>query len=206
LFFARVPPFVLAGNVAAGHPEEDTMLLPIGLGVAILVVALVSAIVTRPDTFRVQRSAVINAPAEIPFGYVNDFHQWHRWSPFEKLDPDMRKTFSGPPAGAGAGYAWEGNSKAGRGSMRITESVPARRVAMELLFDKPMKAHNTGEFTFEPAADGVRVTWSIEGVNNFMGKAFSLVMSMDRLVGGPFEEGLAALKAASEADATARVR
>ena len=115
------------------------------IAIAILVVLLVVlavTVATRPDTFRVERSAIIAAPAEVPFGYVNDFHQWSLWSPWEKLDPSMMRTFSGAPSGVAAVYTWSGNSKAGEGSMTITESVQSQRIALDLNFLRPFKSSN----------------------------------------------------------------
>src|SRR5688500_9330206 len=104
--------------------EEAHMLWTIGIGVAVLLLVLAVAIATRPDTFRVERTATIAAPANVVFGYVNDLHQWTKWSPFEALDPNLKRTYSGAPAGVGAQYSWAGNSKAGAGTMVIKESVP----------------------------------------------------------------------------------
>jgi uncharacterized protein YndB with AHSA1/START domain len=180
------------------------MRLTIGIAVAVLLLVLMAAIATRPNTFRVERTATIAAPAEVVFGYVNDFHQWTKWSPFEGLDPNLKRTYAGPEAGLGAQYSWAGNSKAGAGSMVITESAPGERVALDLHFTKPMEANNLTEFTFKPAPEGVTVTWAMSGKNTFVTKAMSLVMSMDKMVGPAFEKGLATLKTLSEAEAKRR--
>lgn len=180
------------------------MLKKIGIGLGVVLLALLVAIATRPDTFRVERTATIAAPADVVFGYVNDFHQWNQWSPFENLDPNMKKTFTGTPSGVGAVYSWAGNSKAGEGRMAIKESAPNQRVVIDLQFLKPIKTTNVAEFSFKPAAEGVRVTWAMYGDNNIIGKAFSLVASMDKMVGKDFEQGLAKLKTVAEAEAKHR--
>lgn len=182
------------------------MLKKIGIGLAVVLVGLAVAIATRPDTFRVERSAMVAAPADVAFAYVNDFHRWNQWSPFEKLDPAMQRSFSGSPAGVGAVYGWSGNSKAGSGTMAITQSAPNQRVTMDLRFEKPFKASNVAEFTFTPTPRGTRVTWSMSGRNNVMSKAISLFASMDQLVGKQFEEGLANLDAVSRAEAAQRAQ
>lgn len=161
-----------------------------GVGVVVAIAGLAFVISRRPDSFHVARSALLAAPAEALFGYVNDFHRWRDWSPYEGLDPSLERSYSGPDAGVGAIYAWHGNNKAGVGKMTITHSTPAKQIAIALDFSKPMKASNTAEFTFEPAEGGVRVTWSMHGKSDFMGKAFGLFVDMDKLVGKAFEDGL----------------
>lgn len=175
------------------------MLMYIGIGVVVLFAIGALVVASRPDSFRVARSMTIASSPDVPFAYVNDFHQWAGWSPFEKLDPNMQRTFSGSPAGVGAGYGWSGNSKAGRGSMKITESTPGRRVALDLFFEKPFRATNLTEFTFTPAAEGVTVEWAMSGTNSTMGKVMGLVMNMDDYIGKAFTEGLTNLKRISEA-------
>ena len=172
----------------------------IAIGVVLVLLALAVAIATRPKSFRVERSAVMAAPADVIFRYVNDFHLWSRWSPFEKLDPNLNRTFSGADAGVGARYDWSGNGQAGSGSMLITESVPARRIALDLHFLKPFEARNLTEFTFEPAPGGVKVTWAMSGNNTTAGKVIALVSSMDKMVGSMFAEGLANLKSVAEGE------
>ena len=163
------------------------------------VAVLLAVVATRPDQFRIERSTTIAAPPEVIFPLVSDFHQWARWSPWEKLDPAMKKTFSG--AGVGAVSAWEGNSKAGAGRMTMTESKPSERVAIQLEFFRPMRATNLTDFTFKPTASGAAVNWSMSGHNAFMAKAFGLFMNIEQMVGKDFEEGLASLKRLSEAEA-----
>jgi uncharacterized protein YndB with AHSA1/START domain len=177
------------------------MWMNIGIVVVVIVVALGIAIATRPDAFIVKRSATIAAPPGVVFGYLNDFHLWPQWSPWEKLDPNMQRTHSGAPSGTGANYAWSGNSKAGEGSMTITESKPDERILLDLHFIRPFKSSNVTEFVLTPAAQGTQVTWTMSGKHNTATKAFSLVSDMDKLVGKDFEEGLANLKVLAEAEA-----
>ena len=159
---------------------------------------LVGLVATRPDTFRIARSTTIAAPPEPVFALLNDFHQWARWSPWEKLDPQMQKTFAGPPSGVGASSHWSGNKKAGEGRMTITESKPAERLVTALEFVRPFAASNVAEFVLAEAGGGVAVTWTMSGRNNFMLKAFGLFANMDKMIGKDFEEGLANLKRVSE--------
>jgi hypothetical protein len=146
------------------------------------------------DTFRVERSTVIDAPPDAIFPHIDDFHAWAAWSPYEKMDANLGKTFSGPARGTGAAYAWVGR-KAGSGRMEITSSSPPSKVVIKLEFTKPFTAHNTAEFTLEPQGSGTKVTWAMHGPNTLMSKVMGLFFSMDRLVGPQFEEGLASLKA-----------
>jgi uncharacterized protein YndB with AHSA1/START domain len=167
----------------------------------IVVVALVALLVTagfQPDTFRVQRATRIDAPPEKIFALINDFHRWGSWSPYEKLDPDMKRSYSGADSGTGAVYEWAGNSKVGQGRMEITEAPAPSRVAIKLDFLKPMQAHNVATFTLEPEGGATNVTWAMDGPTPYMAKIVHLFMNMDRMVGRDFETGLSNLKAVAE--------
>jgi len=174
------------------------MLKKIGLGLLALVAVLVAVIASRPSTFEVKRSLLINAAPEVVFAQVNDFKSWAVWSPWDHMDPSMKKTYSGAETGVGAHYGWVGNDKVGEGSMTITDSKPSEHIGLDLEFLKPFAAKNRTDFDFAKTGDGTTVTWSMSGKNNFMSKAFSLVMDMDKMVGADFEKGLGAMKTASE--------
>ena len=180
------------------------MFKKIALVVLAILVILAVVIATRPAAFRIQRSANIDAPAEVVFANLNDFHAWPQWSPWAKLDPNMKTTYSGSASGPGASYSWAGDSKVGEGKMTIKESKPNQSVTIDLEFIAPMKAQNLAVFTLKPAGQGVNVDWTMTGENGFMGKAFSMVMDMDKMVGDDFQKGLASLKAVSETDAKKR--
>lgn len=173
-------------------------MLPILLALAFIVLILIIVIAGRPDEFTVSRSANIFALPEKVFPHVNDLHQWEAWSPWAKLDPSMKGTYSGADAGAGAVMAWNGNNKVGAGKMTITESQPSELIRFRLDFQKPMQATNAAEFTFRTEGTQTVVTWSMAGKNNLMGKIFSLFMDFDKMCGGQFEKGLASLKSVAE--------
>ena len=154
---------------------------------------------SKPDDFRVTRSATINAPAAEIFPHVNDLHKWLPWSPWVKLDPNARNTFDGPSAGEGAKTSWVGNNKVGAGSMLITESRPFELIQIQLDFLKPMKATNIAEFTFTPQGNATQVTWTMTGKNNLLSKTVSLFINCEKMVGKQFEQGLASLKNIVEA-------
>jgi uncharacterized protein YndB with AHSA1/START domain len=176
----------------------STVLLIIAAVVVAAVVIILLLAANKPDTFRLERSTVIEAPPEQIFPFVADFRRWTAWSPWEKLDVDLKRNYGGAESGTGATYGWEGR-KAGIGRMEILEATPSSRVLIKLDFVKPFEAHNTAEFTFTPQADGTRVNWAMYGPNVFMSKLMSTVVNFDRLVGKDFEKGLAALKATTEA-------
>jgi len=163
--------------------------------------ALVAFVATRPPRFHVERSATIAAPSATIFPTIADFHRWTAWSPWEKIDPDMQRSYDGPPSSVGAAYRWSGNSKVGAGSMRIMDATPNQRVAIALEFLKPFKASNTATFTLVPAGSGTRVTWAMDGDNTLVAKVMSLFFSMDSMIGGEFEKGLATLKDVAERSA-----
>lgn len=165
---------------------------------AVILLVLAVVIATRPAHFHIERSVLIRAWPQLAFQEVNDFHRWGAWSPWDKMDPAMKRTYSGPESGVGASYAWAGNGQVGEGRMTIESSEPSTKIAIRLEFLKPMAATNVATFTFHEEAGGVKVTWGMDGDNGFMGKAFSLVMDMDHLVGADFERGLASLKEIAE--------
>jgi hypothetical protein len=176
------------------------MIKSILIGAAVVVAVFLILAATRPDTFRVERSTTIEAPPEKVHALINDFGRWQSWSPYEKKDPAMKRIRSGPPSGQGAVYAWEGNNEIGKGRMEIIEATPTS-IRIKLDFIEPFEAHNVAEFVLVPKGQATRVTWSMQGANNFVGKMIQTVIDMDRMVGKDFEAGLASLKALTERQA-----
>jgi uncharacterized protein YndB with AHSA1/START domain len=174
------------------------MLKTIAIIIVVLIGALLAFAATQPDTFSLERATTIKAPPEKIFPLINDFHKWTAWSPWEKKDPAMKRTYSGPAAGKGAVYAWEGNKDVGQGSMQITDTSPPSKITVKLDFVKPFEAHNIADFTLAPKGDSTEVTWNMHGPSPFLAKVMHVFMSMDRMVGKDFEQGLANLKAAAE--------
>jgi uncharacterized protein YndB with AHSA1/START domain len=166
--------------------------------IAVLVVAILIYAATKPDTFRCERSALIQAPPEKLFALINDFHQWRAWSPYEKLDPAMQRSFSGATTGKGSVYSWEGNSKAGTGSIAITDTNPPGKIVMKLDMLKPFEGHNIVEFTLQPSGAATQITWAMNGPASYLSKLAGVFLNMDKMVGGQFAEGLANLKAVAE--------
>ena len=169
------------------------MLIKVAVGFVIVAGALAAFVASRPADFRISRSRQLAASPDVVYGFVNDLHRWTEWSPFEKADPNLQREFSGPPAGVGASYHWTGNNQVGEGRMTITDATPGRRVTLRLEFLRPFTATNTAEFDLVPSGPGTTMTWSMSGRNGFIAKAMGLVMNMDEMVGGQFEEGLATL-------------
>jgi uncharacterized protein YndB with AHSA1/START domain len=168
------------------------------IALAVVVVAFAAIVAMQPSEFRVARTATIAAPAPAVFAQVNDFHKWRAWSPYDELDPAMRRTYTGAPAGAGASYAWVGNSQAGEGRATIIDSRPNDLIRIQLDFVKPFAGTAFAEFAFRPEGDRTTVEWRLAGRNNFLAKAVHLFLDMDRMVGGQFEQGLAQLKSVVE--------
>lgn len=175
------------------------MLFYVLVSVAILVVALVAVIALQPSSFRITRSATISAPPATVFPHVNDLRSWEAWSPWAKLDPEMKQTYAGPQEGVGASHAWVGNSNVGEGRMTITESRPSERIRMRLEFLRPFACTNDVEFHFQAEGQHTVVTWTMTGPKNFMAKGMHLVMNVDKMCGDQFEKGLASLDEAVKA-------
>jgi len=170
----------------------------IALVLALAVIGVLAYAATRPDSFRIQRSIQVEAPPDRIFALVDDLQSWRAWSPWENIDPALKRSYSGPAGGKGAVYAWEGNNKVGSGRMEITTSTPVSVIVIKLDFLKPFEAHNTAEFTFTASGAATTVSWAMYGPSNFVSKLMGLVFSMERMVGGQFEQGLAKLKALAE--------
>ncbi len=170
--------------------------------IAVVLVVVIAGILifaaTKPDSFRVQRSASIKAPPAKIFALINDLHSHTAWSPWEKKDPAMKRTHSGTASGKGAVYEWDGNKDIGAGRMEIADSSPPNRLVLKMDFIRPFEAHNIAEFTLEPKGDTTYVTWAIYGPSPYMSKLMSIFFSFDKLIGKEFESGLANLKAITE--------
>jgi hypothetical protein len=169
----------------------------IGVVAVVVIAGILLYATTKPDSFRVQRAVLINAPPDKVFALINDFKAWPAWSPYEKKDPAMKRSLGAVTAGKGATYAWEGDKNVGQGSMEMLESGP-RKILIKLDFLKPFEAHNMAEFGLEPKGDSTSVSWAIYGPSPFMSKVIGTFMNIDDMIGRDFEKGLADLKAAAE--------
>jgi hypothetical protein len=139
----------------------------------------------------------VKASPEKILSLIKDFHEWAQWSPYEKVDPDMSRTFSGAEQGPGAVYEWSGNSNIGQGRMEILEVTP-EKVTIKLDFIRPMEGHNTAEFLLEPQGDETKVTWLMSGPSKLVTKVMSTYFNLDGMIGNQFEEGLANMKTVAE--------
>jgi uncharacterized protein YndB with AHSA1/START domain len=164
----------------------------------VAIAAILIAAAAKPGVFRVRRTARINAPPEKIFPLMNDFRSFSTWSPYEKRDPQMKRSYSGSASGKGAIYAWDGNKNVGSGRMEILESTPPESVSIKLDFSRPFEAHNRVQFTLEPRGGSTTVGWAMEGPVPFVAKIMHVFINMDRIVGGDFESGLANLKLIAE--------
>lgn len=177
------------------------MLKKIGLAVLLAVVVLLAVIATRPDSFKVERSATIDAPADVVYSQVASFRKWEAWSPWAKLDPEQKSTYDGPDAAVGSSLAWSGNDKVGKGKMTISEAKPGEHLGIDLEFFEPWAAKNETDFHLTSAGDRTTITWTMTGHNDFMGKAMSMFMDVDQMIGSDFEKGLASMKTVAEEEA-----
>jgi hypothetical protein len=173
------------------------MLKIILIVIVLVIVAVLAFAATRPGSFSVRRSTAIKAPPRKIAGLIDDFHNWGAWSPWERLDPAMKKTYSGAAEGRGAVYEWTGNGKVGAGRMEILEASP-NRTTIKLDFLKPFENHNISDFTLEPAGDATNVTWEMHGPSPYMMRVMGLFFNMDKAIGKDFETGLGNLKALAE--------
>lgn len=170
------------------------MLRNVLIAAALVLVALLALVGLQPDRFTVVRSATVEAPPEVVFGLVSDYREWPKWSPWENLDPDMKRTLSGPQGEVGAAYAWAGDDKVGSGSMTTKKIDPNKHMEIDLIFIEPFPGESITSFKLEPAGEGTKVTWDMDAdAGGMMGKAMGLVMDMDAMIGADYEKGLAKL-------------
>jgi hypothetical protein len=169
------------------------------IALAVLPVILLIYAASRPKSFRVERSISVKAPAEKIFPLINELQHWESWSPWEKVDPALKRNYSGPASGKGATYEWFGNKEIGQGRMEITDSTPASRVLIKIDFLVPFEAHNTVEFKLEPQGDTTLVSHAMFGPSPYMARLMGIFFNMDKMIGQKFEEGLANLKGVAEA-------
>jgi hypothetical protein len=170
----------------------------IGIGIAAFIGVLLIVIVTRPDTYHVERSTTISASADTVYAQVADFHKWDAWAPWFKMDPNMKATYEGTQGTVGASYAWIGNDEVGAGKMTILAIEPSKRIDINLHFLKPFESVAKNGFVFEGTGKETKVTWSMDGKNDFMSKFMCLFMDMDKMIGADFEKGLADMKKVAE--------
>lgn len=177
------------------------MLKVISIIALVLILAVVILLVIasqKPDTLHVQRVLLIKAPPEKIFPHMNDLNAWRAWSPYEKKDPDMKRTLSGAPAGKGAVYEWDGNKNVGAGRMEITESTAPSKILIKLDFLKPFEGHNVATFTLVPKGDMTEVSWAMDGPAPMITKVMSTIMNLDKMIGDDFAVGLQNLKTLAE--------
>ena len=174
------------------------MLKKIAVGLLAVIIIICGLAMTKPDTFTVRRTAVIKAPPEKIMALISDFHNWPSWSPWEKLDPNMQRTFSGAASGKGAVYSWKGNSDVGQGRMEIIDFAPPGKVVIKLDFIDPMESNNVTDFVLTPQGENTTVAWTMNGPMPFLFKVMNVFASMDTMVAKDFEKGLVQMKAAAE--------
>jgi hypothetical protein len=172
-------------------------------GLAVVILAAVAFVATRPAEYVVERRASIGAPPALVYAALIDFHRWRTWSPWAALDPAQQEEYGGAASGVGATYHWSGNDAVGEGRMTVTEARPDEYVAIRLEFLRPFPTDNVVEYEITADDAGSVATWRMTGRNGFVGKAYALFVDMDSMLGSDFEKGLSALGRVVEADARA---
>lgn len=176
------------------------MMQKIFIGLIATIGSLFALVLLQPSDYRVTRTMVMSAPAATVFAQIDDFHRWQAWSPWAKRDPAAKASFDGPASGKGAVFAWSGNNEVGAGRMTLTESRPAEAVRIKTDFMKPFVGTSYSDFSLKPEGSGTTVSWTMSGENDFIAKAICLFVSMDNVLGGEMEKGLASIKALVEVD------
>ena len=173
-----------------------TTVLYILAGIVLLVVILA---ILAPKTYDVSRSIEIEKPKDVVFTVLRSLKRQDEWSPWAKKDPNMKKEFRGTDGEVGSVSYWLGNKEVGEGEQEITKIIDGEKIEGELRFMKPFKSESNCYFiTDETSGGGTKVTWGFSGNNKFPMSIMMLFMSMDKMVGKDFEEGLSSLKTLME--------
>jgi uncharacterized protein YndB with AHSA1/START domain len=170
----------------------------VGIIIAVSLLGVLGVAATKPDTLRVVRTTLVQAPPEKIFAFINDFRLWSAWSPYEARDPSMQRTYGNVTVGRGAVYEWSGDRNVGQGRMEIIAADAPSRVAIKLDIVKPMEGHNIVTFSLQTVGRDTEVTWAMDAPMPYMSRVMSVFINMDTMIGKDFEVGLAKLKAVSE--------
>ncbi|MFM6929731.1 MAG: SRPBCC family protein [Bdellovibrio sp.] len=164
-----------------------------------LIIAFVIFVASRDGKFRYERSGVINAPADKIFPFLVSFKLGSEWSPFEKVDPKMKKAYSGTDGAVGSTMEFEGNRDAGSGKLELLAMVPNQSVDIRLTMIKPIHGDNLVQYKLTPEGDGTLFTWTMSGNGGFMGKLMVVLIDCDKMIGDQFVAGITNLKTIVEA-------
>jgi hypothetical protein len=166
----------------------------------ITVLAVLAVVISlQPSHSHVERTLAIKAAPSDIYERINDLRKWHDWSPWAKIDPNAKITFSEVTEGVNASMAWDGNNDIGKGMMTIVSNAANERVTLRLDFEAPFKGTSSSALVLKQEGDSVLVTWMMDCENDFIGKAVSLVIDCDTMIGEKYAEGLANLKRLTEA-------
>jgi len=176
------------------------MMQKILIGLIATIGSFLALILLQPSEYSVSRTMMMSAAAPDIFAQIDDFHRWQAWSPWAKRDPKAKASFDGPASGKGAVFAWSGNNEVGEGRMTLTESRPSESVRIKTDFVKPFVGTSYSDFSLKSEGGGTSVSWTMSGQTDFIAKAICLFVSMDRVLGGEMEKGLASMKQLVEAD------
>jgi uncharacterized protein YndB with AHSA1/START domain len=174
------------------------MVAKILLGVLIVVAAVLVFAATKPSTFHIAKSVIVQAPPEKVYALIADFHNWPQWAPQDREDATMQRTYSGAANGPGAVSDWTSKGSAGAGRMTITAATPPSRVDVAVDWKRPFQLRNTHQFTLTPVASGTQVTWTAEGTNLYVMKVMEVFVGVNGLMGKHFQTGLGNLKKTAE--------
>jgi len=191
--------------LAVKKTQEGSMKKVIVLVILLAIAGIFIFAALQPSAFTVQRSIFIKAHADKIFPYINDFHNWPAWSPYEKMAPVTKREYVGAASGKGSMYNWT-SSNGWEGQMAIEESTP-EKIVVQQVSSKPMRAKNITEFLLNKIdKDSTEVVMSMHMDNSYISKLFGIFMSKEKMMGRVFEDGLAALKAAVEKETPAPIK
>jgi len=176
------------------------MMQKILIGLIAMIGSFLALILLQPSDYQITRTTTISAPPQDVFAQIDDFHRWQAWSPWAERDPKAKVSFDGPASGKGAMFAWSGNNEVGEGRMTLTESQSGEHARIKTDFVKPFVGSSYSDFSLKPEGGATSVSWTISGQNDFIAKAICMFVSMDKVLGGEMEKGLASMKQLVEAD------
>src|SRR5688572_25483592 len=174
---------------------------------AVVACGMATVTAARPHEFHYQWTVEVEAPVDVVERQLVDLHRWVGWSPYDRVDHDMERTFAGPDSGPGASLAWRGDHRVGAGHVVLTRVIPGQVVHALILVDRPIRSASMATFSLANPRPGITtVTWQVEGRASLQNRLLMGLGVFEGHVKGKLIVGLQTLKEIAEAEAAATDR
>lgn len=166
----------------------------------VAIIAVTIYVAVQPNQYEFNRSRIIKAPAALLYSKVNNYEKWPEFSPWLEQEPDATLTYGNKTIGLDANYSWNGEIL-GEGNMKTVAIEPNKSITQNINFVKPFESSSKINWTFEATPEGTKVTWAMNGKQDFMTKAYTAYSgAIEKTTGPDFERGLFKLDSISLQD------